>query len=215
MRTEYHNELDELKKSLIKMGAIVEDILEMSLRAFTERDLELSQKAIKLDDTADELDLDIEKRCLDLIALQQPAAKDLRVVGSIIKIIADLERIGDYGVNIARETKRLGEEDFIKPLEDISKMAEITREMTRKSLDSFVNEDTEKAREVAKMDDPVDDLYKKVYDELLTKCYLNKENNKQVIILLSVGRYLERIGDHATNICERIIYMVEGKRVQL
>jgi phosphate transport system protein len=212
MREAFEQQLRELKESLLKMGAMVENAIELSLKALVEQDIELAEKVIEIDDKIDLIEVEIENKCLELIALQQPKARDLRRISTILKIITDLERIGDHGVNIAQVTKKIGKEKFIKPLIDIPKMADIVRTMIRKSLNSFVDEDVELAKEVALMDDQVDDIYEDIYVELLEMLSENKAIMKQVVHLLLIGRYLERIGDHTTNICERIIYMVTGKR---
>lgn len=163
----------------------------------------------------DELDFEIENKCLLLIALQQPIAKDLRSVGTLLKIITDMERIGDYGVNIAKVTLDIQNEKLIKPLIDIPRMTEIIERMLDKSMESFMNEDIELARNVAEMDDEVDMIYTNINDELMDIIAQNPTTLKQATCLLLVARYLERIADHITNICERIIYMVTGERVEI
>ncbi|EOD01470.1 phosphate signaling complex protein PhoU [Caldisalinibacter kiritimatiensis] len=213
MREAFEQQLKELEKSLLKMGAMVEDAIDLALKALVNQDLEMADKVIELDDKIDIIEVQIEQKCLELIALQQPKAIDLRRISTVLKIITDLERIGDHGVNIANITKKIGKEKFIKPLIDIPKMADVARSMVKKSLDSFVNEDLELANEVAEMDDIVDDIYEDIYVELLQMLTEDKTIMEQVMHLLLIGRYLERIGDHTTNICERIHYMVTGERV--
>lgn len=213
LRKNFHQELEKLHLLLIEMGATVEEVIKLSITGLEKQDLEKSDQAIILDEKVDRLEIQIEAICLDLFALQTPVAIDLRKISTILKMITDLERIGDYAVNIAYDTKKLNNKKLIKPLVDIPKMAEITRDMVKGSLDSFINEDAKLAREVAKKDDIVDDLYLKIHEELLDLATKNKEDIEQVIYLLFIGRHLERMADHATNICEKIVYMTTSKRV--
>ncbi len=215
MRTEYTEQLKNLKVKLIKMGSLVQQIIEESLVALLDQDMEKARKIYQLDDRIDELELEIETECMRLIALQQPMAKDLRVIGTILKAITDLERMGDHAVNIAKQTEIIGEEPFVKPLVDIPRMAHLAEDMVAKALDAFIKEDVELAREVAHDDDAVDDLYESIYIELLEMMIHDQKIIKQAINLLFIGRFLERIADHATNIGERVIYMVTGERVEI
>ncbi len=212
LRKNFQQELEKLHLKLLEMGTIVERVIELSIEGLEEKKLEKSKQAIALDDRVDELELEIEKDCLNLFALQTPVAIDLRRVSTILKIITDLERIGDYAVNIAYDSIKLNNMELIKPLKDIPKMAEITREMVRMCLDSFVKEDAELAQKAAEMDDLVDDLYDKIYQELVEKLD-NRTNGEQIIHLLFIGRHLERMADHVTNICEKIVYMTTNERV--
>ena len=215
MRNQFISKLDELNIKLLKMGAMVQEIIEVATNSLTNQDISLAKQVYLLDDKIDELELEIEMECMNLIALQQPMAKDLRVIGSILKIITDLERMGDHAVNIAKVTIEIGDEPFIKPLIDIPKMAKLTQDMVNKSLDAFVKTDIELAREVAKDDDEVDMLYEKIYMELINKMIDNREIVMQATNLIFIGRFLERIADHATNIGERVIYMVTGELQQI
>lgn len=214
MREIFETQLNELQNSLLQMGKMIENILDLSLNSLIEQDIVLADKVIEFDDEIDKMEVDIEMKCLELIALQQPKAKDLRKISTILKIITDLERIADHGVNIAEITKKIGKEQFIKPLIDIPKMAELVKMMVSRSLYSFVTEDVELAKEVAKMDDLVDRIYEDIYIELLEMLSVDKNIMKQAVNLLFIGRYLERVADHTTNICERIIYMISGKKVK-
>ncbi|SDK85557.1 phosphate signaling complex protein PhoU [Natronincola ferrireducens] len=215
MRNQFINDLRQLNIQLLKMGAMVQDIIEVSIQALAKQDLEMAKKVYEMDDAIDELELTIEQECMKLLALQQPMAKDLRVVGTIMKIITDLERMGDHAVNIAKITLTIGNEPLIKPLIDIPKMARLSEDMVRKSLDAFMKEDIYLAEEVALDDEAVDELYEAIYSELITMMIENPEIVKQATHLLFIGRYLERIADHATNIGERIIYMVTGERIEI
>ncbi len=214
MRKHFDEQLNQLHLSLLKMGATVEEIIDLAIKSLVTQDIEKAERVLQIDDKIDKMELEIEEKCLDLLALQQPIAKDLRRISTILKIITDLERIGDHGVNIAKVTKKIGVQKHIKPLIDIPRMADITKQMIKMSLDSFINEDPKLAREAAEMDDMVDEIYEDIYVELLEMLSKNKEIMQQVVYLLFVGRYLERIADHATNICERIIYMSTGERVE-
>jgi len=213
MRTIFDNKIHELEDLLIKMGAKVEKIVDMSFTSLFERNDELAKMAIENDKEIDEIEIIIEKKCINIIALQQPLAKDLREIAAILKIITDLERIGDLAVNIARMSLKYSKEEFIKPLIDLPKMERLVRNMIRDSLNSFVKRDPELARKIAIMDDQVDDYYEKIYTELLEILANRHEVKREKIVeLLFIGRYLERMADHVTNICERVVFMTEGKR---
>ncbi|ABW18666.1 phosphate signaling complex protein PhoU [Alkaliphilus oremlandii] len=215
MRTHFAKDIRLLKEMFIEMGKQSQQVIKLSVESLKEQNIEKANLAIKLDDKVDELDFEIENKCLLLIALQQPIAKDLRSVGTLLKIITDMERIGDYGVNIAKVTLDIQNEKLIKPLIDIPRMTEIIERMLDKSMESFMNEDIELARNVAEMDDEVDMIYTNINDELMDIIAQNPTTLKQATCLLLVARYLERIADHITNICERIIYMVTGERVEI
>jgi phosphate transport system protein len=213
VRARFDEKLQEMENLLIKMGAEVEEIVTLAFKAFLAKDHALANKVIELDDSIDDLEIEIEKRCINLIALQQPLAADLREIAGILKIITDLERIGDYAVNIAKVTLEFDEdEEFVKPIIDLPKMEALVKEMIKGGLDSFVSKDVNKARAIAILDDKVDDLYEAIYTELLEYGVKDKRTKQQVIRLLFVGRHLERMADHVTNICERVIYMLEGIR---
>jgi phosphate transport system protein len=167
------------------------------------------------DDAIDELELEIENACMTLIALQQPMAKDLRTISTALKVITDLERMGDNAVNIANVTKEIGNQPLIKPLIDIPRMAKLTQYMVRRSLDAFVNEDIDLAAQVSRDDDAVDKIYEEIYLEIIDLMRKDPKTIFQGTRLLFVGRYLERIADHTTNVCERIIYMVTGRRIEI
>lgn len=213
MRERFENQLKDLNVKLLDMGAKVQDIIEVSIQALMKQDLDMAQKVYDMDDTIDELELEIENECMKLLALQQPIAKDLRVIGTIMKIITDLERMGDHAVNIAKVTLEIGKDPFIKPLIDIPKMAKLSEKMVYKSLDAFTKSDINLAKEVEQDDEAVDEIYDKIYRDLIEMIIKNPSITKQASHLLFIGRYLERISDHATNIGERVIYMVTGERV--
>lgn len=215
VRSNFNQELEELNQELLKMGSMVEEAIHKSVISLKEKDVELAEEVMNDDDKIDDIEIKIEKKCIKLIALQQPVARDLRTIGMISKIITDLERMGDLAYNIARITTEIAGESLIKPLVDIPHMMQITQDMVRESLDAFVNQDEEKAYEVAEMDEQVDQLNEQILRELLTYMMEDASAINQATRLMFVGRYLERIADHATNICERIIYMVTGERKDL
>lgn len=197
------------------MGSMVQEIVEESLQALMEQDMERAAKIYEMDDCIDRMELEIEMECMELIALQQPMAKDLRIIGTILKAITDLERMGDHAVNIAKQTKLIGKEPFIKPLVDIPQMAHLAENMVAKCLDSFLKEDLTLAKEVSYDDDDVDEIYERVYMELMEMMIEDQKIIKQAFHLLLIARFLERIADHATNISERVIYMVTAERVEI
>jgi phosphate transport system protein len=206
-----NNKMIDLKHNVLRMGTLVERIVDMSVTSLKEQKLEVAQMVNFEDNKIDEFDILIENECMKLIALQQPLAKDLRTIATVMKMITDLERMGDNAVNIAKITLEIGKEPLIKPLIDIPKMSIIVQKMVKLSLDAFLNEDIELAEEVAKMDQEVDDLYEKILNEIILLISEDRAIAAQATKLMFVGRYLERIADHATNICERIIYMVTGE----
>lgn len=210
-REHFDNQILEVKNKVLRMGLLVEDIISLSVTALKNQDIEMANRVCSEDDKIDDIELEIEQQCMMMLVLQQPLAKDLRTIATALKIITDLERMGDNAVNIAKITLEIGREPLIKPLIDIPKMAHISQNMVKLSLKAFVNEDIELAEEVALMDEEVDDLYKAIIDEILNIITDNKNSAKQGTKLLFIGRYLERIADHTTNICERIIYMVTGE----
>lgn len=215
MRNQFITQLKELNLKILKMGAMVQEIIEASIKALINQDLELAKRIYEMDDQIDAMELEIEMECMKLIVLQQPMAKDLRVIGTALKIITDLERMGDHAVNIAKTTLEIENEPFIKPLIDIPQMAKLAQAMVKKSLDAFMDLDVEKAREVADDDEAVDELYIRIYTELINKMIEKHSMIRQATHLIFIGRYLERIADHATNIGERVIYIVTGENVEI
>ena len=215
MRERFERQLRELNVKLLKMGAMVEDIIEASVQSLVKQDLDMAKEVYRMDDQIDELELELENECMRLLALQQPMARDLRVIGTIMKIITDLERMGDHAVNIAKVTLKIGDEPLIKPLIDIPRMSKLSEKMVSKSLDAFMKSDIHLAAEVAHDDEAVDEIYDEIYMELIEMIIENPSITKQATHLLFIGRYLERIADHATNIGERVIYMVTGERMEI
>lgn len=210
-RENFTQKILDIKHKVLSMGALVENIIDTAMTALKAQNLDLARKVCEMDDEIDQLDLEIEKECIMLLALQQPLAKDLRTIASVLKIITDLERMGDNAVNIARDTLEIGKEPIIKPLVDIPRMADIAQEMLKMSLDAFVNEDIALAEKAAGRDEEVDRLYEIVINDIINIITEKKELTKQGTKLMFLGRYLERIADHSTNICERTIYMITGE----
>lgn len=215
MRGSFHQELEELKLDITRMGTLVEQALERSVASLKASDVELAHQVVAEDKEVNRFHLGIEERCLRLLALQQPMAKDLRVIGTALKLITDLERMADYGVNIARTTIRMSGEPLVKPLVDIPRMVDVTMLMLREALAAFVHEDVSMALRMVERDHEVDHLYKKVFEELEALMMADPANIRQALQLLFVARGLERTADHATNLGEWIIYMVTGERKEL
>lgn len=212
MRKSFHESLRELKNDMLKMGSMVEDAINKSIHALKDGDLELAQKVKDDDDKIDDMELVLEEKCTKLIALQQPVAKDLRMIIVISKLVTDLERIGDHASNIANMVLEIGDEPLIKPLIDIPRMTEIVNRRLRESLDAFVKMDIDLAKKVAREDEEIDVIDEQILRELLTFMMGDPRTIKQATSLMFISRFLERIGDHSTNICERIVYMVSGQR---
>ncbi|MFW6006935.1 MAG: phosphate signaling complex protein PhoU [Halanaerobiales bacterium] len=212
MRKNFNEKLKKLKNELLKMGCLVEDSINRSIQALKEQDLELAEKVIEEDDQIDEYIVKIEDMCTKLIALQQPVARDLRTIIAISKIATDLERMGDHASNIAHMVMEIGKEELIKPLIDIPRMTKIVNERLQAGLQAFVELDIELAKKVAEQDEEVDILDEQILRELITFMINDPGTIEQAIFLLFVSRFLERIGDHSTNICERVLYMATGER---
>lgn len=213
MRPKLESKLVEIDELLLEMGMLAEEQLGNAIKALTNHDIPLANKVIERDEKIDDLEMLIERKCLDTIALQNPLAGDLRKLSSVMKIITDLERIGDHCVNIAEIVVKMGNEPHFKPLIDIPKMAAIVQEMVNASLDSYSQRSPALATLTAQRDDEVDALYLKIYKELLEIIHEDKSHMDQIVSLLFIGRFLERIADHVTNICERSIFIATGERV--
>ncbi|MDF2521506.1 MAG: phoU3 [Clostridia bacterium] len=214
-RNYFDKELNELHLMMLKMGSAVEEALINSVHALKNKDIAMAQEVIDNDDEIDNMESDIEDKCLKLIALQAPMAKDLRFIATALKTITDLERIADHAVDISKTTIRLADEKYIKELIDIPKMGEIATRMVKESIDAYVKQDVDKAREVAKMDDEVDAYYKQMFRELLLIMMEDPKKINQATSFLFIGKSLERIGDYVTNICERIVYAVTSEHHNL
>lgn len=211
-RKNFDTLLHDLKEMLLEMSDLVEKSLHDSVESLRIMNVQLAEEVIELDNQIDDLEIEIEEFSIQLIATQQPVAKDLRKIISAIKIASDLERIADLSVNVAKVTKRLEGQKLIKPLVDIPRMTETAQKMLKISIDAYINENIELAKQLAPMDDSIDNTYKMILTELLG--YMVEDPNviNQGQQLGFVARYIERIADHITNIGESVIYLVSGDR---
>jgi phosphate transport system protein len=211
---EYERELQEIKDGLIYLGALTEKAIAKGIRALLERDSDLAGQVICEDDQIDKLDVEIEEKCIRLLALRQPAARDLRFITTAIKINGHLERIGDMAANIAEKIIFLNNEPQLKPYIDLPRMAEIGRRMIKDSLDALVNEDIDLAEKVRNEDETVDNLNEQIFRELLTFMFEDPKNIHRAMIITQISKSLERISDHAKGIADMVIYMVTGTSVR-
>ena len=214
MSANLQKELEDLKGSLLSLGGIVEESVARAIRALKNNDPVLAQEVIDYDQVVDSTEVELEEKCLKILALHHPVAVDLRFVIATLKINNDLERVADLSVHIAERAKYLSQGDLLKVPFDFSAMAEKTREMLKKSLDSVVKMDPSLAEEVCQSDGEVDDMNRQMYKQVYIEIQRNPEKVKELIHYLSVSRHLERIADYATNICEDVIYMAEGSIVR-
>lgn len=210
-RTDYDRDLRMLQDDLLMMGNMVEKAIARALDALRNRDLEAANDVIREDDIIDQKQTEIEERCIDLIATQQPLAGDLRILVTALHLCGELERMGDYAEGIAKISVMMGDEPPLKPLIDIPRMAQKASDMVRRSLDAFVNRDVVAAMSVRSDDDEIDSLYEQVYRELLTYMLGDPSVIRRATHLLWAAHNIERIADRATNIAERVIYMVTGR----
>ena len=213
-RHHFEEELQALKNRLLNMGALVEERVHDATHALIERRLDTAERIIGSDQDVNDLQIEIDERCLRLLALQQPMASDLRLITAAMKINADLERIGDQAVNIAEQAVRILAHPPLKPIIDLPRMAEISERMTRESLDAFVRKDAKLARAILARDDEVDALKDQVFRVLLTYMMADPGTIERALGLILISRHLERIADHATNIAEDVIFVVEAKDVR-
>ncbi|MEW6374916.1 MAG: phosphate signaling complex protein PhoU [Thermodesulfobacteriota bacterium] len=208
--THFQKELEELKESLLKMAALVEEAIRDSVQSLVKRDSALAQKTFEGEDRINKMEIAIDDMCLRLLALRQPMAADLRFITSAMKIVTDLERMGDQAFNIAERAISLNQEPQLKPYIDIPRMAEITQSMVKDVLDAFLTRNSKLARSVCEKDDLVDGLNDQVFRELLTYMISDQKTITRAVHLMIVSRCLERIADHATNIAEDVIFMVDA-----
>jgi phosphate transport system protein len=210
----YDEELQELRHLVLEMGGFVEKQVADSMKSLVERDAEFARLVIERDKTVNRMDVQIDDICLRLLALHQPAARDLRLITTALKITTDLERSGDMAENIAERAIELSREPLLKPLIDLPRMAAIAQGMLRQALDAFVREDAELALQVCHQDDAVDALTDQLLRELLTFMMEDPHTISRALRLIFVSKYLERLADHATNIGEMVIFMVKGKSIR-
>jgi phosphate transport system protein len=210
----FDREIEHLKELLLRMGAMVEDQINESIRALLERDTSVAQRVIDADREIDQMELDIDQHTIELIAMMQPAAVDLRFVATAMKITPELERIADLAVDVCERAIELNREPPLKPLIDIPRLARISQDMVRQALDAFVRRDAVLARQVISRDDEVDILTEQSFRELLTYMLEDSRNVSRAIRLTFIGKYFERMADGATNICEMVVYLAEGKVIK-
>lgn len=209
----YERALLQLEKKLLQLGDFVAEQVDKALVALKSQDISLARQVVEADDIADDLNNDIEMASLDLISLQQPSGDDLRLLATVMRVSRELERVGDYAVNIAEAAERLTHlGPYFKPLVDIPHMSDQARAMLRKSLGALLDRDLEAAREVAAADDAVDYLFESLYNELVDYMKQGPEYVDQASYLALVARYLERIADHAVNVAEMVVYRETGER---
>ena len=210
----FDEELKTLKEKLLEMAARAEEQIALAIRGLSDREDKLACQVLEREESINLLDIAIDEMCMRLLALRQPLATDLRFITSAMKISGDLERIGDLAVNIAERTIDLLKSPQLKPLIDIPRMAQLSQDMVRDALNAFVNRDDKLARDVCERDDKVDQLNDQVFRVLLTYMMQDPGTISRAVDLILVGRHLERIADHATNIGEDVIYMVKGKTIK-
>jgi len=211
---EYERELQEIREGLLYIGALTERALERGAQALVERDSALAREIVREDEQIDRLDVDLEEKCIRLLALRQPAARDLRFITTAVKITGHLERIGDMAANIAEKVLILNELPQIKPYVDLPRMVSISRGMIRKSLDAMVQENVELAKQVREEDTIIDQLNDQVFRELLTFMMEDPRKIQVCLYVMQISKSLERIADHAEGIADMVIYMVTGKSVR-
>ena len=213
MRNKFDRQLAKLHDMMIEMGAMIEKAITFAIHALVQQDEAMAKQAIAFDDEIDQMEKEIEAMCLRLLLQQQPVAKDLRIISSALKMITDMERIGDQAADISEITLFLIGETYIKELEHIPMMAAATSKMVTESIDAYVKMDLELAQQVIDYDDVVDDLFVTVKNDLIELIQQDKANGSQAIDLIMIAKYFERIGDHATNIAEWVVFSITGRHV--
>ena len=211
MRNGFDRELSELHRELIDMGSLIEQSIDRAVKAFEDRDVLLAREAVESDRQINDQERRIESRCLKLLLQQQPVATDLRMISTALKMITDMERIGDHAADISEITLRLAADSVVAHTENILRMAKETIDMVKKSVDAFVQRDLSLAQEVIRQDDVVDELFDKTKEELVKLIQEDAEKGRQFIDLVLVAKYFERIGDHAVNIAEWVIFSITGR----
>jgi phosphate transport system protein len=211
MTLHFRREIDRLKKLILALGAIVEETVQKSVRSFEERNVPVAKSIIENDSLIDQKEVEVEEECLKILALHQPVAIDLRYVIAVLKINNDLERVGDLAVHIAERTLALAHTRINRHYINFDMMANMTRDMLKKSLDALINLDTRMAREICTMDDRIDEVHEQTFNKIEKLINENPQEAPVILHYLSVSRYLERIADLATNIAEDLVYLVEGR----
>ncbi|MBP6916343.1 MAG: phosphate signaling complex protein PhoU [Smithellaceae bacterium] len=210
----YEMELQEIKNSLIYLGALTEKAIQLAMKSLTQRNTDLANQVIRDDDEIDKMDTEIEERCIKILALRQPAAIDLRFITTAIKITGHLERIGDMAVNIAEKAIQLNEEPQLKPYIDLPRMSGLVEEMIKNALDAMIKGDLQTAEKVRETEEAVDNLNEQIFRELLTFMMEDSKNIHRSLLVMHVSKNLERIADHAKGIADMVTYMVTGENVR-
>jgi phosphate transport system protein len=210
----FQEELQQLKARLLEMGGLAEEQVRLAVKGLVDRDRDLIDQVLTSDEPLNALHIEIDSRCFTLLALHQPMAVDLRAIVSAVKINTDLERVGDLAINIAEAARRYAQHPPVKKLIDIPRMASVAQMMLRDALDAFVRQDTDLAQQVLNKDDELDDLKTQIFRELLTYMLQDPSTIEPALDLILVSRHLERIGDHATNIAEDVIFIVTARDVR-
>jgi phosphate transport system protein len=210
----YEAELRDVREKLLAMGGLVEAAISGSVRAITERDTALAESVKVKDREINRMEVAIDGACRRILALRQPAASDLRFITTALKIVTDLERMGDLAVNVAERAIDLAKAPAIAPLHDLAKLAELSEAQLKRALDAFVTGDVAKAEEVMRSDELLDALYLKIFNELLTTMMEDSRSIRRATSLMFAAKHLERFGDHATNLAEMVVYMVRGQDVR-
>lgn len=208
-------ELAKLKEEVTIMGRLLADQVFKSVKALVDKDIELAKEVIAKDDMVDKMEMDLERKALGLIALKQPMACDLRLIGTVLRMIVDIERMADHAEDIATIAIELYEDKYIKPLIDIPRMSKLAQDMIEKALLAFIEEDVDRVNELIPLEIEMDNLYDQTFRELLSYMLQDQKNIPQATQLLLVAGHLERLGDHATNLGECVIYTVKGERLDL
>lgn len=215
VRSQFEERLKELHQHLLTMGMMVEEAVHNAVKSLVDKDEDLAKAVVEGDRAINEVEVEIEKKCFTLIALQQPVGSDLRRIATTLKVSTDLERMADHAVSIAKTTISLKDETYAKPLIDIPKMGEVVKKMVHDVLSAYIQMDREAAEAIAKQDDLIDEYFNTIFTELIKLMSKDQAWINQATHLLLTAQYLERIGDYVTNICESIVYMSSGEVVEL
>ena len=210
----YEAELSDLQDRLLVMGGLVEQAIAASVRAVTERDTALADEIRERDREINRMEVEIDGVCRRLLALRQPAASDLRFIATALKIVTDLERMGDLAVNVADRARELSQAPPLRPVHELGKLADLSEAQLKKALDAFVSRDVAKAEEVMRGDDLIDALYLRIFNDLLAIMMEDSRSIRRATSLMFTAKHLERFGDHATNVAEMVVYMVRGTDVR-
>jgi phosphate transport system protein len=215
IRATFDQELQDLRDNVLRLGSMVDAAISRSIQALRERDQELAQQIIADDETINELRFKIEEDCISLIARQQPAARDLRLIVAAMNIVLDLERMGDHAAGIATIVLRMGDEPLLKPLIDLPRMAQISQDMLRQSLDALISGNPDAALAITKIDDEVDLLYTQIFRELVSYMIEDPRTVTRAMYLLFCAHNVERVADRVTNICERVVFVATGRMEEI